>query len=165
MPDYLHATGHPELVGLCISALNVAQIPASLAIGLIPFRILARPAVPASVAGAMLAALGALRFGGTPGAVAGTALLGFCAAYVLVFSFALPALLASGPDVARLSAATFTLGYTISFFTTLLAGAAWDATLQPATAFVPVVAAALIVVVLGVSLAKSALLQSSSERR
>ena len=165
VPDYLHATGHPELVGLCISALNVAQIPASLAIGLIPFRILARPAVPASVAGAMLAALGALRFGGTPGAVAGTALLGFCAAYVLVFSFALPALLASGPDVARLSAATFTLGYTISFFTTLLAGAAWDATLQPATAFVPVVAAALIVVVLGVSLAKSALLQSSSERR
>jgi len=157
VPDYLHAVGRPGLVAACISALNVAQIPASLTIGIVPFRILARPWVSAGVAVAMLAALAALRFGGAPGAIAGTAVLGFCAAYVLVFSFALPALLASGPDVARLSAATFTIGYTASFFTTLLAGAAWDATQQPATAFLPVVAAALIVVVFGIALGKDAL--------
>lgn len=157
VPDYLHAVGKPELVAACISALNIAQIPASLVIGLIPFPVLARRGVSIGVALAMLGALVALRFGGNAGAIAGTATLGFCAAYVLVFSFALPALLASGPDVARLSAATFTIGYTTSFFTTLLAGAAWDATHQPALAFFPVVAAALIVVVFGIALGKAAL--------
>jgi CP family cyanate transporter-like MFS transporter len=157
VPDYLHAVGKPELVAACISALNVAQIPASLAIGLIPFPMLARRGVPIAVALAMLGALLALRFGGAAGAIAGSAMLGFCAAYVLVFSFALPALLASGADVARLSAATFTIGYTTSFFTTLLAGAAWDALHEPALAFVPVVAAALIVAGLGIVLARAAL--------
>ncbi len=157
VPDYLHATGKPELVAACISALNVAQIPASLAIGLIPFRLLAKRGVPVAVALTMLGALAALRFGGAAGAVTGTALLGFCAAYVLVFSFALPALLASGADVARLSAATFTIGYTTSFCTTLAAGAAWDALHEPALAFLPVVAGAFIVAALGITLARAAL--------
>jgi cyanate permease len=105
----------------------------------------------------MIAALAGLGFGGTIGAVAGTATLGFCAAYVLVFSFALPAMLADGPDVARLSAATYTIGYLTSFLTTLGAGAAWDATHDPALAFAPVVAAAVIVAVVGVGLGRSAM--------
>ncbi len=157
VPDYLHATGRPGLVAACLSALNVAQIPASLAIGLLPFAILARAGVQFSVALAMIAALAGLGFGGTIGAVAGTATLGFCAAYVLVFSFALPAMLADGPDVARLSAATYTIGYLTSFLTTLGAGAAWDATHDPALAFAPVVAAAVIVAVVGVGLGRSAM--------
>jgi len=155
LPDYLHATGGSALVGPSLAALNTAQIPASFAVGLIPMRILGRPAtslaVAALIAGAVIAVL---VFGGV-WVIAGAALLGFCAAYVLTLSFALPALSAPAHDVPRLAAGTFTLGYAISFAATLLSGAAWDATHIAAAAFLPIFAAAAIVAVLGPRLART----------
>jgi CP family cyanate transporter-like MFS transporter len=148
-PDYLHATGQAALVAACLTALNVGQIPASIAVGLIPMRVLGTRAASWLVAALIVAALaGVLAFGGAF-AVAGAALLGFSAAYVLTLSFALPALSAPPAEVPRLAAGTFTLGYSISFVTTLLSGAAWDATHQPAIAFLPMLSAAAIVAVLG----------------
>lgn len=149
IPDYLHAVGRPGLVGACIATLNIAQIPASLIVGVIPLRILARPAATATLAGAMIAGLGAFVLGGTAGALAAAVIFGLASAYILVMSFALPALLARGADVARVSAGTFTVGYTIAFLTTLLAGAVWDATHEPFLAFAPVGVAAVIVLALG----------------
>jgi MFS transporter, CP family, cyanate transporter len=149
LPDYLHATGAPALVGAALAALNVGQLPASLAVGLIPMRVLGKPASSLLVAALIVLALvGVLRFGGGV-TVAAAALLGFTGAYVLTMSFALPALLAPPEGIARLAGGTFTLGYTISFVTTLLSGAAWDATHAPAAAFLPMLAAAVIVAVLG----------------
>jgi CP family cyanate transporter-like MFS transporter len=89
--------------------------------------------------------------------VVGAGVLGFIAAYILVLTFALPPLLAEPNDVARLSAGTFAIGYTTTFFVTLLSGAIWDATHVPATAFVPVLAAAIIVATLSPRLIGAAL--------
>ena len=155
LPDYLHATGGGALVGPALATLNTAQIPASFAVGLIPMRVLGRPAtslaVAALIAGAVIAVL---VFGGA-WVIAGAAVLGFCAAYVLTMSFALPALSAPANEVPRLAAGTFTLGYAISFVTTLLSGAAWDATHVAAAAFLPIFAAAAIVALLGPRLART----------
>ena len=149
LPDFLHATGAPQLVGAALAALNVGQIPASLAVGLIPMRVLGKPVSSLLVAVLIvLALIGVLRFGGGV-TVAASALLGFTGAYVLTMSFALPALIAPPDEIARLAGGTFTLGYAISFVTTLLSGAAWDATHAPAAAFLPMLAAAVIVAVLG----------------
>jgi MFS transporter, CP family, cyanate transporter len=149
LPDFLHATGQGGLVGASLAALNIGQLPASIAVGFIPMRILGRRATSLLVAALIVAALaGVVLFGGAV-AVAGAALLGLTGAYVLTMSFALPALIAPPAQIARLAAGTFTLGYTISFVTTLLSGAAWDATRAPAAAFVPLLAAAVIVAVLG----------------
>ena len=149
LPDFLHATNQGTLVGAALAALNIGQIPASLAVGLIPLRILAKRATSLLVAACILVALaGVLTFGGAF-VVAAAALLGLCGAYVLTMSFALPALFAPPNEIARLVAGTFTLGYTISFVTSLLSGAAWDATHAPAAAFLPMIAAAAIVAVLG----------------
>jgi len=52
-------------------------------------------------------------------------------------------------EVAPVAAGSFTLGYTIAFVMTLISGAAWDATHLPAAAFLPLLAAAGIVAVLG----------------
>lgn len=149
LPDFLHATGQPQLVAASLAALNIGQIPASLAVGLIPMRILALRRASLLVAALILAALaGVLLFGGAV-TIAAAALLGFTGAYVLTLTFAVPALIAPQHEIARLAGGTFTLGYTISFLTTLLSGAAWDATHQPAVAFLPMVVAAAIVIVLG----------------
>jgi CP family cyanate transporter-like MFS transporter len=149
LPDFLHARGQPDLVGPCLAALNIGQLPASFAVGLIPMRILGKRAVSLLVAGLIVAAvIGVLAFGGAATVVA-AALLGFTGAYVLTMSFALPAIFAPPGEIARLAGGTFTLGYTFSFVTTLLSGVAWDATHAAAAAFLPMLAAAAIVAVLG----------------
>ncbi|MEA2786950.1 MAG: transporter, family, cyanate transporter [Candidatus Eremiobacteraeota bacterium] len=149
LPDFLHATGQPGLVGATLAALNIGQLPASIAVGFIPMRILGKRATSLLVAALILAAIGGVVLFGGVLAVACAALLGLTGAYVLTMSFALPALIAPPAQIARLAAGTFTLGYAISFLTTLLSGAAWDATHAPTAAFVPMLAAAAIVAVLG----------------
>jgi MFS transporter, CP family, cyanate transporter len=156
IPDYLHAQDHAELVGFALTALNGGQVPASFVIGLVPLRVLARPVVSIAVGLLILAALAVVVvFPGWP-LVFAAGVFGFCAAYILVLSFALPALLAAPGEVARLAAGTFTISYTSTFVVTVLAGALWDATHFAAAAFVPVLFACGIVVVLGPRLSASA---------
>ena len=152
LPDYFHATHRPALIGPCLAALNIGQIPASLVVGLIPLRVLGTRAVSLVVAALLLAALAALLLGGAVAAIAASAVVGFFGAYVLTMSFALPAVLGAPGEVARISAGTFTLGYSIAFVTTVLAGAAWDLTHVAASAFAPILAAAAIAAVLGTRL-------------
>ncbi len=158
IPDFLHASQRPELVGPALAALNVGQLPASLVLGLVPLRYLALRRTAFAVAAAIVAGLVAFEIDLGPVAilVAATA-FGFCAAYVLAFSFALPAFLAHGDDVARVSAGTFTIGYGIAFLATVFSGALWDATHLPALAFLPNAGAALIILVLGAPLGRAAL--------
>jgi CP family cyanate transporter-like MFS transporter len=148
-PDYLNATGQPQLIAPCLAALNIGQIPASLAVGLIPMPILGRRRTSLVVALLALAALAAFLMLGGIAAVVASAAFGLFAAYVLTLSFALPALVGRHDEISRISAGSFTLGYSIAFLTTLLSGAAWDLTHNPAGAFVPILAAAAIVLVLG----------------
>jgi MFS transporter, CP family, cyanate transporter len=156
IPDYLHATNQADLVGLALASLNGLQVPASAVIGFVPLRILARPATSCVVAGAIvLALLTVLFLPGIPLVIA-AGVFGFCAAYVLVLSFALPALLATHAEVARLSAGTFAISYTTAFVVTLTAGAVWDASHVEASAFLPALAGAAIIVTLGPSLVSAA---------
>ena len=89
---------------------------------------------------------------------------GFVAAYILVLTFALPPLLIEPARVASLAAGTFAIGYTTTFVITLLSGALWDATHIPASAFTPVVAAAVVMVALGPRLISRALRSSLASR-
>ena len=156
IPDYLHATSQADLVGLALTSLNGAQVPASAVIGLVPLRVLARPMTSYAVAGAILVSLGVVLT--LPGAalIAAAGVFGFCAAYILVLSFALPALLAEPADVARLSAGTFAISYSTAFLVTLLAGAVWDATHVEASAFLPALAGSALVAALGPALVSAA---------
>ena len=125
-------------------------------IGLVPLRVLARPLTSYAVAGAILVSLGVvLTLPGAP-LIAAAGVFGFCAAYILVLSFALPALLAEPADVARLSAGTFAISYSTAFLVTLLAGAVWDATHVEASAFLPALAGSALVAALGPALVSAA---------
>jgi CP family cyanate transporter-like MFS transporter len=161
IPDYLHATGRPDLVSAALTALNGLQLPASFVIGLVPLRMLARPVVSIGMGAAIVVSLIAVV--SMPGAplVLAAGVFGFVAAYILVLTFALPALMVEASAVAPLSAGTFAIGYSITFFITLASGAIWDATHVPASAFVPVLAAAVLVTALAPRLVSAAIKSGS----
>ena len=149
LPDYLHATGMPDLVGISLTAVNFAQVPAAPLVGLLPWRILVHPAT-ALLAGILTLAGAAALLSEQPLLIVVAAgVLGFLAAYVLVVCFAIPPLLAQEGEVARLSAGANTISYSLAFTSSLLAGAVWDATQLPAVGFLPVLLGALIVLIVG----------------
>jgi CP family cyanate transporter-like MFS transporter len=149
IPDYLHATNQAGLVGPALAALNGGQVPASAVIGLVPLRVLAQRSTSMAVGAAIVMALvTVIALPGSPTVVAAGA-FGFCAAYILVLSFALPALLVGPAAAPRLSAGMFAISYTLAFLVTLLAGALWDTTHLAASAFLPVLASSAVVTLLG----------------
>lgn len=152
MPDFLRATGRPHLIGPCLTALNAGQLPASLMAVVFASALVGRRAPLVALSAAVLAGLGVFLLGAGRGSVLGAGLLGFCFAFILVLSLALPPLLAERDDVHRLSAGMYAVGYTLSFATPVLGGAAWDLTHRPETAFVPVVLGALTVLAAAVTL-------------
>jgi len=77
--------------------------------------------------------------------ILGSGILGFAAAFALILTLALPPILADARDVHRLSAGMFVIGYFTAFLVPLLGGVAWDATGVPATAFLPIVLGAAMV--------------------
>jgi cyanate permease len=80
----------------------------------------------------------------TPGAgvIAWAPVLGFATALAFVVVLSLPPRVAPAGDVARMSAAIFTLQYATAFVIPLIAGALWDASGQALLAFVPGILAA-----------------------
>jgi MFS transporter, CP family, cyanate transporter len=135
IPDYLHAIGRPQLVALCLAALNSAQLPASVLM-LFVSRRLGRSRVPfvvmpllavAGIAGLLARADWAI--------VLGAGAMGFFGAFVLILTLALPPVLAPFRDVPRLSAGMFAVGYGLTCTIPLIGGAIWDATGIPAGAF------------------------------
>lgn len=142
LPTYLHAIGHPGLVGPGLTALNAAQIPASLLLAAVPPRRTTGAAAVAVMAVTSAAGV-PLMLSGNPAAIlAGATLVGFTSSSMLITALTLPALL-EGPDEApRLSAGMFVIGYGMAFLLPLAGGAAWDSSGVPATAFAPILASA-----------------------
>ncbi|MGO8919656.1 MAG: CynX/NimT family MFS transporter [Stellaceae bacterium] len=152
LPDFLHATGQPGLVGACLTALNAGQLPASFLILALASRLTGRkePFIAAALLG--LAGLAALLVPLPAAMIAGAAVIGFAAAFVLILTLALPPLLAPPAEVHRLSAGVLTISYSVTFVVPFLGGAVWDATGVTATAFLPGATGALLVLVLAAAL-------------
>jgi len=152
IPDYLHAIGHGELVGTCLTALNAGQLPASLIILLFARNLAGRKEPLIAVSLLTFAGLAGM-FTTIPSVMTlGAAIVGFAPAFVLILTLALPPLLAPPEDVHRLSAGMFTIGYIASFVLPLLGGAAWDATGIAASAFLPVALGAFMILLMAIVL-------------
>ena len=147
IPDYLHAVGRPELVGPCLSALNLGQLPASAVMLIWARRLTAGNAALVAMPALAIPAIAFLADPRPWAAILGAATIGFSCALTLILTLALPPLLAPLHDVHRLSAGMFAIGYTLSAVTPLVGGAIWDATGLPAAAFLASAAAAAVVLV------------------
>jgi MFS transporter, CP family, cyanate transporter len=137
LPDYLNETGHGDIVGTALVALNVGQLPGSFLLLWLAGRI-ERHAVTYMVYGALtlLGALGII-FGNGAMIVASAALVGFASASVLILILALLPLLCSKEDVPRMSAGMFTISYSCAVIVPVVSGFVWDLTATPAAAFLP----------------------------
>ena len=70
--------------------------------------------------------------------VAGAAVLGFAAGTAFALGLTLPPLLSTPAEVARVSAAMFTISYASALVISVLSGAAWDLTGEARFAFLPI---------------------------
>ncbi len=148
LPDYLKATHHPELISAALTSINLLQLPASVLVAALPGLLVGRR-WPLTATGILTLAgfAGLVLMPGAP-VVAWAGLLGFASALQFILGLTLPPLLAAAGDVHRLSAAMFSIGYTLAFVGPFFGGALWDTTGMAAAAFTPVAVAGLFVMVL-----------------
>jgi CP family cyanate transporter-like MFS transporter len=152
LPDYLRWRGRADLLGPALSALNWVQIPASILLLVYaerltlrrwPFLALGLLAI-ASIAGLLGMPDGWIVFW--------SGILGFCNAFMLILTLALPPLLSKPQDVHRLSAAMLAIGYACAFVMPIVGGLIWDWTGSPPAAFLPLFVFALVTVALAATL-------------
>ncbi|HUH85852.1 MAG TPA: hypothetical protein VLX85_14675, partial [Stellaceae bacterium] len=152
LPDYLHAIGRLDLLNACLTALNAGQLPASFLLLLLGDRLAGRKAPFVAAASIALFGLAGLFVPVPAIMIAASAVIGFVAALLLIFTLALPPMLAPPDDVHRLSAGVMTIAYGLTFVVPLLGGILWDATAMTAMAFLPAALGALTVLVLAAML-------------
>ncbi|QBD77072.1 MFS transporter [Ktedonosporobacter rubrisoli] len=150
--SYNQALHIPEMTPLALGVLNAAQLPVNLAATFFADRMAGKRA-PFIVTGVicLIAILGWLL---TPATLEPlwAAFLGGSATLVFTLGIALPALLARGEQIARMTGTMLTMGYIFSFLGPFLGGWLWDITHVPAVAFLPVAFAALLLLTLGIVL-------------
>src|SRR5229473_3589777 len=151
VPDFLDQTGRRSLITPTLFFLNGGQLLTAPVVALREKLLTGRAGFLGS---ATLMAIGQLGLVLTPGAgvVVWAFLVGFAAALAFIVALTLPPRLAAAGDVARMSAAVFTVQYGTAFVLPLIAGALWDLTGVAALAFAPGVAAAAVMAWLALSL-------------
>jgi len=138
IPSYLTNNGRADLVSATLTALNFAQLPASVLM-LMYARHLERRAWPLVVTGlVMLVAVAGIALTASGWTIAFAAILGFAGAATLSIGFALPALLSAPEDIGRTSAAMFTVSYATAMLFSVISGAVWDFAGDPRWAFLPI---------------------------
>ncbi len=148
LPGYLSEAGRPDLISPALTALNFGQFPASLLLMGFARRVESR-AWPFVLAGAIgLAGLAGVATTASIFTVASAAVLGFAAGAAFALGLTLPPILSTPGEVARVSAAMFTISYAITVLISVLCGAAWDLTGTARFAFLPIALAVLPSIVL-----------------
>ena len=132
-----------------LAILNAAQLPVSLGVTLIAQRLTGRR-WPFIAAGSICAAA-IIGWIFTPAVLQPlwAALLGGSSALVFTLGIALPPLLAGPKEVAQLTGITLSLTYGVAFVGPFVGGELWDLFHLPAMAFVPVVFASAMLILLG----------------
>ncbi len=138
LPGHLNAAGRADLISPALTALNFGQLPASFALLAVTGK-LERRAWPFILCGVMvLVCLAGIASTADAWTVVFAGAIGFICGAVLTLGFALPALMSEPGDVARMSAAVFTISYSEALLISVLGGAAWDLSGSPRFAFLPI---------------------------
>jgi len=148
LPGYLSEAGRADLISPALTALNLGQLPASLLLIAFSRRIERRawPFILASLVG--LAGIGAIIATASALTVISTAVVGFAAGAAFALGLILPPLLSKPEEVARVAAAMFTISYGTTVVVSLICGALWDITATARAAFLPIIVATIVPIVL-----------------
>ncbi len=147
--SYNQALHQSFITPAALLSLNAAQLPVSLGVTFVAQHIAGRrwPFIFAGI----ISAIAIVGWIFTPAELQPlwAALLGGSGALVFTLGIALPPLLASPQEVGRLTGITLSLTYGVAFVGPFIGGALWDHFNVPALAFVPVVVASILLIVLG----------------
>jgi len=148
LPGYLSEAGRADLIDPALTALNLGQLPASFLLIAFSRRIESRawPFILASVVG--LAGVGAIVVTASALTVVSAAVVGFAAGAAFALGLTLPPLLSKPEEVARVAAAMFTISYASTVMVSLICGALWDVAATARAAFLPIIIATLLPIVL-----------------
>ncbi len=139
LPAYLNASGHQDLIGRALTALNTGQLPASFLLLLLADKLQGKR-WPFLALGALFSVcvIGVMSTASI-WTVFWAGLAGFSCGAALPLALALaPLLCDNSSDVAPTSAAAFAIGYGFGMLVSLIAGAAWDLAGNAGFALVPV---------------------------
>jgi CP family cyanate transporter-like MFS transporter len=136
IPDFLDQTRRHDLISPTLAVLNASQLLTSPAVALWPRFITGRFGFVSSSVLMGLGQLGLMLTPG-PGVLVWAFFTGFGSALGFIVALSLPPRLAPAGDVHRMSAAMFTIQYTVAFVVPLIAGALWDVSGLALLAFVP----------------------------
>ncbi len=164
IPEYDKALGRGAAYPAALSVLNAMQLPTSILITIFA-RSIAGRRWPFILSG-ILCTTGIFGWLFAPPSTAllWAGLLGAGSSGVFLLALALPPLLApKQEEVAGYSGLLLTLGYTSAFFGPLIGGGIWDMSDIPALAFLPVIFASIMQIVLGMALPRPAK-QETEER-
>ena len=145
LPDYMVATGRPDLISLALTALNLSQIPASFLMLGLAGRLVKRPSAYRITGGlAILSLIGMMTMQGA-WIVFWAGSLGFVTAVTLILALALPSVLGAPDDVHRTSAGMFTISYSVAMVLSVVGGWLWDFTRSPVAGLAPVALCGLVI--------------------
>jgi CP family cyanate transporter-like MFS transporter len=148
LPGYLSEAGRADLINPALTALNLGQLPASFLLIAFSRRIESRawPFILSSLVG--LAGVGAIVVTASALTVVSAAVVGFAAGAAFALGLTLPPLLSKPEEVARVAAAMFTISYASTVVVSLICGALWDFTATARAAFLPIIIATLLPILL-----------------
>jgi MFS transporter, CP family, cyanate transporter len=148
LPDYLAWRGRPDLLNAALSALNWVQMPASVLMLVYAQRLTLKRWPFLALQAVSLAALAGLLGMSDGWIVVWAGVIGFCNAFLLILTLALPPLISPPEDVHRLSAAMIAIGYLCAFLLPIAGGLAWDVSGAATMAYVPLLGFALLAMAL-----------------
>ncbi len=163
LPGWLARSGGADVVRSSLLALNAAQIPASLLLMIVLEKLVFRRWSYVVAGLLVLAASVSLATAPVAFAITSAAVAGFALAWLLTLALALPPLLVAGEDVPSVSAAVFTVSYTIAVLTALSTGALESAGAGRFTTVLPIAASALTVVAVGLTVRRRPVQQSPAD--
>jgi MFS transporter, CP family, cyanate transporter len=163
--SYNQAMHQSYLTPVALLTLNAAQLPVSLAVTFVAQQLVGRrwPFIAAGIISAF--AIVGWVFSPAMLQPLWAALLGGSGALVFTLGIALPPLLAKPQEVGRLTGITLSLTYGVAFVGPFIGGALWDIFNLPAMAFVPVLIASVMLIVLGALLPSRASFGIQGETR
>jgi len=146
LPDYLIASGRPDLVSSALTALNLAQLPAAFLMLPLAQRLFTRPSAYMTTGFLSFASIVAILLMRGPWIVFWSGVFGFSDAVTLIMAFALPSELSAPGDVPSTTAGMFTLSYSFAMALSWLVGWLWDLTKAPIVGFVLIALCGLVIV-------------------
>jgi CP family cyanate transporter-like MFS transporter len=147
--SYNQAMQRSAMTPLALAVLNASQLPVSLGITFFAQRIAGRRWPFIMVGIITIASVAGWIFTPALYEPLWTALLGGSSSMVFTLGIALPPLLASREEVARLTGITFSLTYAVAFVGPFVGGGLWDISHLPPLAFLPIGLAGLLLIILG----------------